>query len=436
MNDPNPLKPKRSRCQFSQVMLMLVGLCVLSGCRPSTDEQAKPSEPKQVELSKEQQAIDSFNRDGDHAMIDETNWEASALAGQIAYQQGRYGDAAKSFKMAIEEAEKSGVGDERLAGNLNGLAIVYRAQAKYAEAESLYRRALAIQEKALGPEHLYVGMTLNNLAGFFYVQGKYAEAEPLYRRTLAIYEKTWGPENPDVAMTFDNLAGVCLALGNDAEAERLYHQALSIMEKAWGPEDPELAKCLNNLARLYHIQGKHTEAEPLYERSLAIGQKVLGPEHPDLAPRLHNLAILYGLLGKYAEAESLYKRSLAIYEKALGPEHPDVAMAHNELAWLYATCTEAGLRDGRKAVEHGTQACDLTRWTEANYLGTLGAAYAEAGQFEEAVKWETKAIELAASEYDTAAADFRLELYKAGKPYREEPEQAGQTSGEDRPDEQ
>ena len=123
MNDSKPLKPKRSWYQFSLVMLMLVGLCVLSGCGPSTDEQAKPSERKQAEPSNEQQAIDASNPGVDHAMIDETNWEASDFAGQWAYQKGRYDQAARSFKIAIEAAEKSGVGDERLAGSLNGLAI-------------------------------------------------------------------------------------------------------------------------------------------------------------------------------------------------------------------------------------------------------------------------------------------------------------------------
>ena len=71
-------------------------------------------------------------------------------------------------------------------------------------------------------------------------------------------------------------------------------------------------------------------------------------------------------------------------------------------------------------MENATQACNLTQWTEANCLGSLGAAFAEAGQFQEAIKWQTKAIELATPEYDKAAAHSRLELYKAGRAYREE----------------
>ncbi len=78
--------------------------------------------------------------------------------------------------------------------SLNNLAELYRAQGRYAEAEPLYRRALAIVEKALGPEHPHVAANLNNLAGLYQAQGHYAEAEPLYQRSLAIYEKALGPE--------------------------------------------------------------------------------------------------------------------------------------------------------------------------------------------------------------------------------------------------
>ena len=86
-----------------------------------------------------------------------------------------------------------------MAASLNNLAEIYRKQGKYAQAEPLYKRSLAIMEKALGPEHPSVATSLNNLALLYQAQGKYAEAEPLYKRALAIVEKALGPEHPDVA---------------------------------------------------------------------------------------------------------------------------------------------------------------------------------------------------------------------------------------------
>ncbi len=92
--------------------------------------------------------------------------------------------------------------------SLNNLAALYHDQGKYAEAEPLYKRSLAIWEKALGPEHPDVATSLNNLAGLYQAQGKYAEGEPLYKRSLAIWEKVLGPEHPDVATSFENYAGL------------------------------------------------------------------------------------------------------------------------------------------------------------------------------------------------------------------------------------
>jgi tetratricopeptide (TPR) repeat protein len=68
------------------------------------------------------------------------------------------------------------------------------AQGRYAEAEPLYQRSLAIDEKALGPDHPSVATSLNNLAELHKAQGRYVDAEPLYKRSLAIKEKAPGPD--------------------------------------------------------------------------------------------------------------------------------------------------------------------------------------------------------------------------------------------------
>jgi tetratricopeptide (TPR) repeat protein len=66
----------------------------------------------------------------------------------------------------------------------NNLAALYREQGHYAEAEPLLKRALAIREKALGPDHPDVGEALSNLAALYDEQSRYADALPLVRRTI------------------------------------------------------------------------------------------------------------------------------------------------------------------------------------------------------------------------------------------------------------
>ena len=99
------------------------------------------------------------------AMAQDTAWQKYMKAGEEAYERGRYAEAEKLFLAALREAEKSGRQDPRLAASLNNLAEVYRAQGKYAEVGALLQRSLAIAEKALGPEHPNVAVSLNTLAG-------------------------------------------------------------------------------------------------------------------------------------------------------------------------------------------------------------------------------------------------------------------------------
>ena len=64
-------------------------------------------------------------------------------------------------------------------------ARVYTEEGRYADADPLYKRALATWKKALGPDHPDVAQSVNNLADLYLAQGRYADAEPLYKRALA-----------------------------------------------------------------------------------------------------------------------------------------------------------------------------------------------------------------------------------------------------------
>ena len=264
--------------------------------------------------------------------------EAEALNQEVVglSNEGKYREAISVAEKALAITEKA-LGPEHpdLATSLNELALLYETTGQYAEAESLYKRSIAILEKALGLEDPDVAASLNNLAALYQTTERYAEAEPLYKRSLAILEKALGPEHPDVATCLSNIAMLYETNRRYAEAEPLYKRSIAIREKALGPEHPDVATSLNKLAALYQTTGSYAEAEPLYKRSLAIREKALGPEHPDVAESLNNIAQLYETTGRYAEAEPLYRRSLAILEKALGPEDPDVARCLNNLALLY-----------------------------------------------------------------------------------------------------
>src|SRR5690606_33023899 len=108
------------------------------------------------------------------------------------------------------------------------------------------------------------------LAGLYLIQSRYAEAEPLYRRALAIWEKTRGPEHPDTADAVNALAVIYYRQGRDAGAEPLYRRALAISEKVLGLEHPRTAISLANLGRLRTDQEDWSDAYRLLSLASAI----------------------------------------------------------------------------------------------------------------------------------------------------------------------
>ncbi|HEY9870685.1 MAG TPA: tetratricopeptide repeat protein, partial [Candidatus Obscuribacterales bacterium] len=246
-----------------------------------------------------------------------------------------------------------------------------RATGRYAEAEPLYRRALAIAETALGPNDPSLVATINNLADLYRAQGKYSQAEPLYKRALALAEKAavGAPTPPsreerplhaqdkpvselELATYLNDLADFYRAQRKYSEAEPLYWKALALSEKALGRGHPTLAVTLNNLGDLYRTQGRRAEAEPLYRRALLISKKAMeSPEsgiqwalaidetagvldYASVARDLVHLADVYAGQGKQAEAEAVYKRVLALQEKVKGPQSQELAASLEKYARL------------------------------------------------------------------------------------------------------
>jgi hypothetical protein len=114
---------------------------------------------------------------------------------------------------------------------------------------------------------------------------------------------------------------------------------------------------------------------------------------------------------------------MAQYREAL-QRKSNLVEALNNLAWMNATHPNAALRNGREAVELAERACASTARKQPVLLGTLAAAFAEVGEFEQAVATATEARNLADAlgQKDLAARNQALlELYRRGKPYRDSP---------------
>lgn len=257
---------------------------------------------------------------------------------------------------------------------LDSLGYYLADRGRYREAEPFLRRALAMREQILGPEHADTARSLMHLGEVFHCLGRFAESESLYLQALPLLEQSLGADHLDVATCLYDLGVIFIEQGKHTEAERPFQRAYATRERLLGPEHPLTALCMNELGRLYEDQGRYADAATLMVRTLAIYEQQSGPGHPQTAYGLHALAVLYRRQGKYAQAEPLEARALAIHERIRGPEHPAVATSLGNLAMIYTmqgkyTAAEPlamralTIREQQLGAEHPTLAYSLSNLT-------------------------------------------------------------------------
>ena len=124
-------------------------------------------------------------------------------------------------------------------------------------------------------------------------------------------------------------------------------------------------------------------------------------------------------IGQHSEAVADLQHALKL--------DPNNSSVLNNLAWVLATSPQDEVRDAKRAIELATKACEQSDYSQSHILSTLAAAYAEAGEFETAIKWSQKAVDMEDPEHGEQLA-AELASYRKDRPWREkqsvgEPEQ-------------
>ena len=190
-------------------------------------------------------------------------------------------------------------------------------------------------------------------------------------------------------------------------AEGKYTDAIGDIEKLL-KADPKNAQWRMQLAAFY-------AADKRPRKAIEVFTSVVEDE-PENWLALRSRADTLLSVGKHADA-------IADYEKAVKLK-PDNSGILNNLAWVLATSPNDSVRDGKRAVELATEACEVSEYKAPHILSTLGAAYAEAGDFDTAIKWSSKAVELGKEQENNQVGQLQEELdsYKNKKPWREKQE--------------
>jgi tetratricopeptide (TPR) repeat protein len=231
---------------------------------------------------------------------------------------------------------------------------------------------------------------LNNLGYELAIRNRLDEAEQLFRKVLSI-KKDFPEAHQQLALALESKSQYEEALFHYREAARL---------------NPQWAAPYAGLGNLYWLKRQTNDALQAYETSLRLFSK-------DRVALFQYGSILLAQ-GRTGEALARYREALSL--------KPDWAELMNNLAWIYATNPDPKFRDGSEAVRLAEGACGLTKGTNVLFIGTLAAAYAEAGQFDAAEKSAVEAIRLALSQGNPNLADTNrqlLAIYQKKQAYRE-----------------
>jgi tetratricopeptide (TPR) repeat protein len=199
--------------------------------------------------------------------------------------------------------------------------------------------------------------------------------------------------------TMEDLLGLALFERGEKE-EALQHAQAAV--RIW-PNDVD---SLHNLAMVLDSLGRFDEAIETCRTALVL--------HSSYAKIHYILAHALSQRGRLSEAIGEYKSTLQI--------EPENHFAMNDLSWLLATAADGGLRNGSEAVRLASRACELTQNHQTIYIGTLAAAYAEAGDFNRAIATAQQACKVAKKNGETNLLKRNqelIELYLAHKAVRE-----------------
>jgi tetratricopeptide (TPR) repeat protein len=260
------------------------------------------------------------------------------------------------------------------------MVCAWQQTAYWHDSETLWTRALACTKRN--------DMAHRAMADALFKRGELDDAIAHYKAALEV--------NPLRAETQNNF-GIALAQkGSVDDAIAHYQLALRI--------NPNYAEAHNNLGVALRRKGNLDEATTQYRMALQI--------NPNYAEAHYNFGIVLLQRSRTAEAINQYQEALRI--------DPANTKVQNNLAWLLATCADASLRNGKRAVELARRANEISGGADPSILDTLAAAFAEAGRFSDAKSAAQRAMELAraAGQQDLVAElKGELKLYEAGLPF-------------------
>lgn len=260
------------------------------------------------------------------------------------------------------------------------------------------------------------------LSSAYLSEERYAEAAPLCSNLLARLPDFSGIPIPMIetkfntmgrqtlqlyySMAHNNLGVIALNSNRPDAATQHFREAIRV----W----PGADWVYRNLGHALYSQNRVDEAISVWKQGLEI-------QPSD--------SLTHALLGVALSHNHRYKDAIMHFERAVQIK-PDFWFARSQWAWILATCPSNEVRNGRQAIQIATPLIEIAQNQSPKALDIVAAAYAEAGDFSNAVKFAQRAVELSRMNkeekfpiktpaYTTETLLLRLNLFRQGQPYRE-----------------
>jgi tetratricopeptide (TPR) repeat protein len=247
----------------------------------------------------------------------------------------RYADAETSLKWALAIQEKSFGPDDnpQTAGTLCQLAALYTDWGRWDDAEYFGKRAITLLEAKDTPPFTKLIQALNQQGYFELEMGNGDQAQELLKKSLQLQEKDLKADPAGMIQTLHALSQAYLLSKRFSDSKNALDKIMDITNKNFASNSVQQADALESLGHFYQSQNQTDKAKSLFEAALPIYQRFVGVYFGySSLDYVRKLAKADESLGKNKEAEDLLQKSLQTLKEVFGDSHPRVALGLVDLA--------------------------------------------------------------------------------------------------------
>jgi serine/threonine-protein kinase len=306
------------------------------------------SQPKEAErLVERAVSLARQNRPADDPVV----IGAKSALGRVLVQRGSYDKAIHVLEPLVKAQPSGEDAMDNFLENLTALSIAEHFTGHYKVAESLNRRALALDRQRYGQTHPRVAEDLANIGTTEASLGHFPQVETDYREAEGILDKWYGPNNPETIEVSTMLGLILIQENKLAEAEPLLQHVLETQEQTLGEGHPTVGFTLDTLGKLAFKRGKLGPAEAYFSRALQIYMKTFGDKNTQTAMIKANLADVFVKERQYARAEALFRQAVTSFTAQ--PLTGNVSVGVTETSLGRVLLHEKHYRDAEKYLTSG-----------------------------------------------------------------------------------